>query len=467
MASTPANGPSAPTPDPDESSLALPPGGGLLARLPGLDSPDAITLVGRNRLSQALELESTPDNRYLRLSLYVLGAAALIFFPWAALTPITQVVHASGEVVPEGDVNVIQHLEGGIVARVDVKDGEEVKPGQVMLELRPNLVESEYRATQQQLKNLELQQQQLQAAIRGDASLNPAAVGLTAENKVTQAQQGLLDSRLANRKDQVTSAAAMVGQKTAEVAGLNRQIALNYRQRNMWAGLVESGAASKLNLLSIDTKLAELIGARNEALKALAQAQSNLRAVQSGLQLEQTSKIAEAVNEQAVVEENIKKVRNQLERTKITSPVAGVVSDLRFKAPGAVVGPGAVVLMVVPSGTQKTVEARVPSGDIGFVKVGQKVDVKLQPFDSSIYGSVPGTVVSIAGSSKQDPDDRKYYYDVSIRLDRQYVGNSTHQYPIQVGMPLVADIKGQQRSVLRYLFQPFTRTLDSALRETR
>jgi multidrug efflux pump subunit AcrA (membrane-fusion protein) len=80
---------------------------------------------------------------------------------------------------------------------------------------------------------------------------------------------------------------------------------------------------------------------------------------------------------------------------------------------------------------------------------------------------VPGTVVSIAGSSKQDPDDRKYYYDVSIRLDRQYVGNSTHQYPIQVGMPLVADIKGQQRSVLRYLFQPFTRTLDSALRETR
>jgi HlyD family type I secretion membrane fusion protein len=168
-----------------------------------------------------------------------------------------------------------------------------------------------------------------------------------------------------------------------------------------------------------------------------------------------------------VVAQNIKKVRNQLDRTKIASPVDGVVSDLRFKAPGAVVGPGAVVLTVVPSGTQKTVEARVPSADIGFVKVGQKVDVKLQPYDSSIYGSVPGEVVSIAGSSKQDPDDRRYYYDVSIKLDRQVVGNATHQFPIQVGMSLVADIKGQHRSVLRYLFQPFTRTLDSALRETR
>ncbi|MFM7313839.1 MAG: HlyD family type I secretion periplasmic adaptor subunit [Cyanobium sp.] len=465
MASTPTQGPS--TPAPDEGSLALPPAGGLLSRLSGLDSPDAITLVGRNRLSQALELEGTPDNRYLRLSLYVLGAAALIFFPWAALTPITQVVHASGEVVPEGDVNVIQHLEGGIVARVVVRDGQPVKQGQVMLELRPNLVESEYRATEQQLKNLLLQQQQLQAALRGDSTLNPSAVGLTPQSRVTQAQQGLLNSRLANRRDQITSALAMVGEKEAEVAGLNRQIALYTQQRNMWAGLVESGAASRLNLLSMDTKLAELRGARNEANKALAQARSNLQAVQSGLELEQNSKVAEAANEEAVVAENIKKLRNQLDRMRITSPVNGVVSDLRFKAPGGVVAPGAVVLTVVPSGARKIVEARVPSADIGFVKIGQKVDVKLQPFDSSIYGSVPGRVVSIAGSSRQDPDDRRYYYDVSIQLDRQYVGTTSHRFPIQVGMPLVADIKGQQRSVLRYLFQPFTRTLDSALRETR
>jgi HlyD family type I secretion membrane fusion protein len=456
-----------PSPAPEESSLAIPPGGSLLARLPGLDSPDALTLVGRNRLSQALELEGTPDNRYLRLSLYLLGAAALIFFPWAALTPITQVVHASGEVVPEGDVNVIQHLEGGIVAKVGVKDGQDVRQGQVLLELRPNLVESEFRATEQQLKNLMLQQQQLQAAIRGQRVLNPVAAGLTPDSKVSLAQQGLLDSRLANRKDQETSAVAMVGQKTAEVAGLSRQIALYTQQRNMWAGLVESGAASRLNLLSMDTKLAEMNGARNEAIKALAQAQSNLRAVQSGLELEQNSKIAEAVNEEAVVAENIKKVRNQLDRTKIVSPVDGVVSDLRFKAPGSVIGPGAVVLTVVPSGTNKTVQARVPSGEIGFVKVGQKVEVKLQPYDASIYGAVPGQVVSIAGSSKQDPDDHRYYYDVSITMDRQYVGNSSHRFPIQVGMPLVADIKGQQRSVLRYIFQPFTRTLDSALRETR
>jgi multidrug efflux pump subunit AcrA (membrane-fusion protein) len=113
------------------------------------------------------------------------------------------------------------------------------------------------------------------------------------------------------------------------------------------------------------------------------------------------------------------------------------------------------------------VEVRVPSGDIGFVKPGQKVDVKLQPFDSTIYGSVPGRVLSIGGNSVQDPDDRKYYYNARIQLDRQFVDLANRKYPIAVGMPLVADIKGPQRSVLRYIFQPFTRTLDSALRESR
>jgi HlyD family type I secretion membrane fusion protein len=468
MTSIPSNGHNSPSGIalPDPPSLALPPAGGLLSRLPGMDSPDAITLVGRSRLSQALELEEKPDNRYLRLSLYVLGAAALIFFPWAALTPITQVVNASGEVIPEGEVNVVQHLEGGIVSRVDVSDGDEVRVGEVMLELRPNLVESEYRATEQQLKNLLLQQQQLQAAIRGERVLPPTE-GINEGNKVSQAQVDLLNSRMDNRNDQIKAAQAVVAEKRAEITGLNNQIALYLKQRSMWSGLVASGAASRLNLLDIDTKLAEMRGARNESLKALSQAEANLNGVQSGLVFEQNSQVAQLVNEEAVVAENIKKTRNQLDRTKITAPVNGVVSDLRFKAPGGVVGPGAVVLSVVPNSTQRLVEVRVPSGDIGFVKPGQKVDVKLQPFDSTIYGSVPGRVLSIGGNSVQDPDDRKYYYKARIQLDRQFVDVANRKYPISVGMPLVADIKGPQRSVLRYIFQPFSRTLDSALRESR
>jgi adhesin transport system membrane fusion protein len=463
---------------PTDESLALSPveeASNLLARLPGLNSPDALSLVGRNRLSQALELEEKPDNRYLRLSLYLLAGAALIFFPWAALTPITQVVNASGEVIPQGEVNVVQHLEGGIVAKVDVADGDEVRQGQVMMELRPNLVESEYRATQQQLKNLLMQQRQLQAAIRGDRML-PGDTG-----KVSEAQRQLLNSRIDNRDDQIARVQAQIAQKRAEINGLNDQIAkfqreraLYAEQRRMYADLVATGAASRLNLLNADqqvaasnTKLAELTGARNEANNLLREAEANLRSVQSGISLEQNSLIAQVVNEEAVVAENIKKVRNQLERTRIVSPVDGMVSDLRFRAPGAVVGPGAVVMSVVPTGTERLAEVRVRSTDIGFVKPGQDVNVKLQPFDSSIYGTVPGRVISIAASTVQDPDDRAYYYKARIQLARQYVDVQNRKYPIQVGMPLIADIQGPQRSVLRYIFQPFTRTLDSALRESR
>jgi membrane fusion protein, adhesin transport system len=444
-------------------------------KLPGLNSPDALSLVGRNRLSQALELEEKPDNRYLRLSLYLLGGAALIFFPWAALTPITQVVNASGEVIPQGEVNVVHHLEGGIVDRVDVKDGDEVRTGQVMVELRPNLVESEFLATQQQLNNLLLQQRQLQAAIRGDRQISGDM------GKVSEAQRQLLLSRIENRDDQIARVQAQIAQKRAEINGLNDQIAkfqreraLYAEQRKMYADLVATGAASRLNLLNADqqvaasnTKLAELQGARNEAVQLLREAEANLRSVQSGLLLEQNSQVAQVVNEEAVVAENIKKVRNQLERTKIVAPVDGMVSDLRFRAPGAVIAPGAVVLSVVPSGTERLAEVRVRSSDIGFVKPGQAVQVKLQPFDSTIYGTVPGRLLSISASTVQDPDDRQYYYRARVRLDRQFVDIQNRKYPIQVGMPLIADIQGPKRSVLRYLFQPFTRTLDAALRESR
>jgi HlyD family type I secretion membrane fusion protein len=451
------------------------PGEALLARLPGLDDPDAIALVGRKRLSQALELEEKPDNRYLRLSLYALGTAALIFFPWAALTPITQVVHASGEVIPQGELTVVQHLEGGIVSKVSVQDGEEVKQGQVMLELRPTLVESEYNAVDQQLKNLLSQQKQLQAAIRGDG------LAQLDQSKVSQAQRQLLNSRLSNRDDQIAVVEAQIRQKREEIAGLSNQIAkfereqvLYREQRGMFADLVRTGAASRLNLLNVEqqvaasnTKLAELRGTRAKAIQLLSEAQANLRNLKSGLQLEQNSQIAALVNEEAVVSENIKKLRNQLDRTKITAPINGVVSDLRYKSPGSVIAPGAVVLSLVPSHVPNLVEARVPSGQIGFVKAGQAVEVKLQPYDSSIYGSVPGKVISIAPSTVQDPDDRRYYYKARIQLDRQYVDQRHQKFPIQVGMPLVADIQGPRRSVLQYIFQPFSRTFDSALRESR
>ena len=202
-------------------------------------------------------------------------------------------------------------------------------------------------------------------------------------------------------------------------------------------------------------------------MKALSQARANYKALETGMTFENNSQMAAVVAEEAVVAEDIKKVRFQLERTKITAPVSGVISDLRYKAPGAVIGPGALVLEVVPTGTKKLVEVRVPSKDIGFVKVGQDVDVKLQPYDSTIYGSVPGKVLSIAGTTVQDPDTRQYYYLARVELARQYVDQRAKKFPIQVGMPLVADIKGQRRSVLRYIFQPFTRTMDSALRESR
>lgn len=434
---------------------------------------DVTALVGRSRLSQALELEEIPDNRYLRLILYGLAAVVGLFFPWAAMTPVTQVINASGEIVPDGNINIIQHLEGGIVSKVSVQDGERVHAGEVMIELRPALVEAEYNSMRQQLLNLQQQKKQLQAVISGDANAQ------FENNSVSAAQKELYQSRLINKSDQIAVADAQIRQKQEELAMLDNQIRtfqreqmLYRQQRSMYTDLVRSGAASRLSLLNVDqqlaaseTKLTELRGTRARALQLLREAQANLRNLKSGLRLEQNSQIAALVNEEAVISENIKKLKNQLDRTSIKAPIDGVVSDLRYRSPGTVISPGAVVLSIVPDNTQKLVEVRIPSDDIGYVEKGQKVKVKLIPYDSSIYGSIPGKIISISPSTTQDQDNRRYYYNARISLDQQFIKSSIKRYPLQVSMPVVAEIQGPQRNVLQYLFKPFSRTIGAAMRE--
>lgn len=474
-------GPSAITPSAG-NDLALPPGSGLISKLPGLEQVDTIGLVGRNRLSQALELEEKPDNRYLKLTLYGIGAAFLIFIPWAALTPINEVVHASGEVIPEGNVYTVQHLEGGIVEKVAVREGDQVQKGQLLLQLRPNLLGSQYLAMQQKLQALTLQQAQLRAAISGKGNLPDSTKELGAlGNKVQGAQEELLRSRTDNTRDQVDTIKAQIAQKQAEIARFNDQESKFLTEQSllregvsMYEKLDNIGAVSRLQVVNAqrelaasNTRLAELRGNRAVSYKLLSEAQAKLRSLGSGQRLENDSKIAELVNEEAVVSEDIKRVKNQLERTSILSPANGLVQDVRFKNAAAVVAPGAVVATVVPEGTRRIVEARVRPSDIGFVKAGQKAEIKLQPYDSTIYGFVPGVVTSISPTTFQNPDDRQYYYRVKIALERQYVDPQKKLYPILPGMTLVADIQGPRRSVLRYIFQPIARTMNSAFTEAR
>lgn len=440
----------------------------FLKNLPGMSTDDTVKLMGRKRLNQALDLEDYNDNQFIKTSLYILGLSAIVFFPWAALTPITQVVEASGEIVPKGSVSIVQHLDGGIVSSVLVQNGQSVSKGDTLLTINPKIVGSEYSALQARLDALKLQQERLQAAIKGEDMLfsNIAlSENSNSAKKIALAQQELLKVRLSNTKDQINSAEAIILEKQAEVNGLNRQLSEFIKQRDMWASLVSDGASSMLQLSNAQAKVEEVTGARNEAVKSLAQSKSNLKSLKSGLELEQSSLFASLTNEEAIVGENIKKIKFQLDRTKVKAPVNGIVSDLRYLTSGSVITPGAIVASVVPTGTLKLVEARVPSKQISSVKVGQSVDVNVLPYDSTIYGSVPGEVLRISGDSVQDPVNNSYYFLATIKLDRQYINASKNKYPIQVGMPVIADIKGIQSNLLSYLFQPFLRTVKGSFSE--
>ena len=155
---------------------------------------------------------------------------------------------------------------------------------------------------------------------------------------------------------------------------------------------------------------------------------------------------------------------------EIKAPVSGIISDLRFNNKGSVIVPGDQVLSIVPINTVRQAKIRIPAKNIGFISVGQKVNINLLPFRESEYGSLNGIVEKISGSTvKNEPSDDyysdNYYYESIVSIEQQYLQTSKRQMPLQVGMPLVAEIKTSQRSLLSFLLEPFTRVARNAFEE--
>ena len=127
--------------------------------------------------------------------------------------------------------------------------------------------------------------------------------------------------------------------------------------------------------------------------------------------------------------------------------------------------PGDQVVSVVPMNTIRQAQIRIPAKDIGFINIGQEVNINLLPFRESEYGSLNGIIETISGSTVKNDQSGEYYYESIVSIEQQYIDFPESKILLQVGMPLIAEIKTNQRSLLSFLLQPFTRIANNALKE--
>ncbi|MBO3274735.1 HlyD family type I secretion periplasmic adaptor subunit [Pseudomonas schmalbachii] len=377
--------------------------------------------------------ERTPRVSWLVWAVFA-GVTAL--FAWAYVFRLDEVSTGTGKVIPSLREQVVQSLEGGILAELKVKEGDLVQAGQVLAQLDRTKTESSVGESASRVRAA------LATAARLDAEVNGGELEFPPEvledEALVRSETALYQSRRESLK------------KT--LAGIAEALALVDKELKMTRRLAEMGAASNVEVLRLQRQANEL------ELKATDT--RNQYYVKAREELARANGEVEA--QQSVTRGRV----DALARLTVTSPVRGIVKDIEVNTVGGVIPPNGRFMVIVPVEDQLVVEARISPRDIAFIHPGLPATVKVSAYDYSIYGGLAGQVSHISPDTIQDDVRRdQYYYRVFVRTDSDSLRNKEGQgFPIFPGMVTTVDIHTGSKTVWDYLTKPLNRARE-ALRE--
>ena len=408
----------------------------------------------------------------LLLTVLVAGIAGFIW--WAAVFEIEEVTRGAGRVVPSQQVQVIQSLEGGIVRGILIEEGATVDRNAPLLRIddtaagaqRGELLEQEA-TLMAELIRVRTEAEGGEALIFPEALAARAPEAVAAEQEVFASRRSQLSSELQVLQDQLTQRRAEIEEARAMIAKLEGQIAPLAEEVRLTRQYVETGAVTQIELLRLETRLAELEGdlavsrARMPRLDAaIAEAEAQLETARRAYVLTARERLARVQGELSVLRETLRAAEDRVTRTTLRAPVRGVVNTLNVTTIGAVVGPGDPLVEIVPIDDHLLIEARISPQDVAFLRPGDPASVKITAFDYVVYGSLSGTVERIGADTLTD-EDGNAFFQVAVRTDSTDLGGNQ----ISPGMVAQVDIQTGRKTVLDYLLNPFLRVRDEALRE--
>lgn len=390
-------------------------------------------------MTMTLEHSARPTAHSERRLVWLIFAMLVVFLVWAWWFPLIEVSSGQGTVVPSSREQVIQSLDGGIVAEIAVKEGDMVDQGQVIARLDPTRSAS----------NVEEAAAKYHAAIAAAARLRaelndrdtvefPATLAGPEFDELRANELALFQSRRASLKE--------------ALSGLTEGLKLTRQELEIAEKLQSSGATSRVEVIRLQREA-------NQTELDIARLRADAR-VQVGEELQK-------VNAEAEVQASITRGRSdELERLVFRAPMRGIVKDIAVTTIGGVVPPGGQLMTIVPMGDQLLIEARISPRDIAFIHPGQDALVKISAYDYAIFGGLEGAVVTISPNTVRDevkPD--QVYYRAYIRTREDYLTNKAGtRFPIVPGMIATVDIHTGEKTVWQYLIKPFNRAQE-ALRE--
>ncbi|WP_025899612.1 HlyD family type I secretion periplasmic adaptor subunit [Sneathiella glossodoripedis] len=428
------------------------------------------------RLGQSIMLEENGPSSLLRIAILFSFVGLLAFIVWAQNAVIDEVAVASGEVIPSGTVQTLQHIDGGTISNIAIEEGEIVKQNQVLIQLDPTDTVAELKQLRTQELIWRLKSRRLQAFIN-DTPLDASGIDPRFIDQINE-QQELLKIQRLDLENQQSVVKTQIDQRKSELQVLQSQIEILKEQikpleeqMKIREGLYKNKTLSRFDFLDSQRQylqekgnLDELISKQQSSLQAISEAENRLQELNSRIRREALDEMALANSEALKLAEEIERLEGALGRLNITSPVDGIVQGMDVNSVGTVIKPGSPILSIVPIDQELIVEARIRPEDIGFLQIGQDATVKFTTYNYSRYGSVSGKLIHISATTFEDEQGENFYKG-KIKLDQPYVGNDPSMNLILPGMTAVADIHSGKKSLMDYLLKPIHTTITQAFRE--
>ncbi|MDP2698897.1 HlyD family type I secretion periplasmic adaptor subunit [Thalassospira sp.] len=414
----------------------------------------------------------------VRLGLLILIIGFGSIFVWAATARVNSAATATGVVAPFSGRQTIQHLEGGIIRAVLVRNGARVTANESLILLDETRASATYELLSKRHLNAIATQARLMAERNGDDMLQlPAILDDPLHRDIVTAQTELFQSRTKAFHGELALYDEQIKEQRREIIGIReqktaaeQQVGIVKEELAMVKPMVDLGYERRTRLLSLESRLVEVLGNIGRFASDIARTEQQIQQVRAGQaqllrdHLQQiNTELRDIQAELSDLTERLRSARDVLDRSVIRAPREGTVTNLQFTTVGGVIPPGAQILDIIPFDDRLVIEGRISPNDIDVVVPGLSVNIRITAFSQRWFAPVKGVVMDVSPDRLTDPDGRAYF-QAMVEIDAENLAEHEGMalYP---GMAAQLEIVTGARTILSYLFAPITESFDRAFRE--
>jgi len=417
-------------------------------------------------------------SRVTHLFFILIALMCISFIYWSYHGKLDIVSVADGQVIPSGKVKHIQHLEGGIIQKINIKEGDEVIKNQPLIELEQLRSGASLEEIQIRIDALTVDVIRLKALIADKEKIIFPEKIAKKHPKLIQASKNLFHAHKNSVQSKINKLNRIVDQKSQRIITIKSRIE-NKKQRlplleeqlALSEELLEDNLTTRYKHIEIMRKTKEIEGSIKNDMSELIEASHELEETRENTKevictfkektIEELKEVKQEFNEFSI---RLKKFEDSLKRTIIRSPINGVIKKLYLVTKGGVLKPGDTIADIVPSEAKLMIEAHLSISDIGYVQKDQAALIQLPTSDARKYDKLPGKIINISPDTFTDKNGRTFY-NVLIESERNYFQSGDQKYKLYPGMVLLAYIHISKRTVLEYIVDPFMNTLSFSMQE--